>query len=101
MSKFYHLHLYPFDRKGLLTTYDEVEQAVQNGVEFIDTSQIVTCTTDLFRKGYRIFVHPNPFDGYEIKLGKNDRTSREIKMGHCLYKLILAGEFDVKGDEPI
>lgn len=51
--------------------------------------------TDLFDKGYRIFVHPNAHDRFEITLGKCERTGREIKRSHCLWKMILAGEFDI------
>ena len=93
--KEYHLYMFFPDYRHIYeTTVKDVENAIKAGEERIYTFQVVTCTTDLFRHGYRIFVHASLDDTYEIKLGMNDRTGREIKMGHCLYKLILAGEFE-------
>lgn len=48
---------------------------------------------DLFNRGYRIFLHETPASQIEITLGQCEGTTREIKMGHDLPKLILAGEF--------
>lgn len=41
----------------------------------------------------KLFVH---IDGevHEIKLGDTEGTEREIKLGHNLCKMLLAGEFD-------
>ena len=98
MMKAYHLYLYVPEYAPYLPpmemTVADVEQAINMNAGCIYTYQVVTCTTDLFNKGYRIFVHNTPDDQYEIKLGCNERTNREIKMGHCLYKMILAGEFE-------
>ena len=100
-DKEYHLYLY--EPEQLIIYWDnslhDVELAINRGHESINTVQVVTCTTDLFRHGYRIFVHAAPDDVYEINLGQNERTGREIKMGHCLYKMILAGEFEKDGAE--
>lgn len=105
MCKEYHLYLYTpewFINRApknyvsdncIRFTVNEVNEAIKNG-ENICTFQVVTCTTDLFRHGYRIFVHNSNKDTYEIKLGDNERTGREIKMSNCLYNLILSGEFD-------
>lgn len=98
-SKEYHLFLYfPIHFIPLDFTCDDVNTSIKNG-EPIYTFQVITCTTELFRHGYRVFVHAAPDDEYEIKLGMNERTGREIKMGHCLYKMILAGEFEKDGAE--
>ena len=83
------------DKKDNITyTYTDTLILINRGFENIHTTQVILCTTDLFEKGYRIFVHDNNYETYEIKLGVNEQTGREIRMGHCLYKLILSGEFD-------
>ena len=96
----YHLFLYLPDCVDYLKnwdlTVDDVKTAFNIGMPLILTFQVITCTTELFRRGYRVFIHAAPDDEYEITLGKNERTSREIRMWHCLYKMILAGEFDRK-----
>ena len=101
MEKEYHLYLYasPIRRswcKDFCLTYDDFKKAIERGDEVINTFQIITCTTELFTLGYRIFVH-DMVDVFEITLGKCERTNREIRMGHCLYKMLLAGEFDTYG----
>ena len=99
-DKEYHLYLYEPDILMWQWEhfYDYILYRIRNGLD-INTSNIITCTTDLFRHGYRVFVHAAPDDEYEIKLGVNERTGREIKMGHCLYKMIIAGEFEKDGAE--
>ena len=59
----------------------------------IYTTQMGLLSTTLFNQGYRIFVHPDNGKSYEIKLGTNDCTNREIKMEHNLFNLWKAGEF--------
>ena len=80
---------------GTVHTYKLTELLIELESERIDTTQIVLCTTDLFRKGYRIFIHPAQGKMFEIKLGDNSPyTDKEIRMGHNLYKMLIAGTFD-------
>jgi len=68
-------------------------RAINSKVEQIHTTQMGILTTKLFELGYRIFVHPYDDEPYEIKLGVNDCTDREIKMENNLFNLWKSGEF--------
>lgn len=83
---------FPIDRK-FYGGWTEVVEAIKSKTPRIDTIQMGVLSTTLFEYGYRIFVHPNNFNPYEIKLGANDCTDREIRMEHNLLKLWQAGEF--------
>ena len=68
-------------------------RAVNAKVEQIHTTQMGLLQTALFERGYRVFVHPYDDEPYEIKLGANDCTDREIRMEHNLFSLWKSGEF--------
>lgn len=90
--KEFHLFLYDPPYEIIQSDYYSTLWSIEEEDEKIVSTQVILCTTKLFELGYRIFVHD--FKGiYEIKLGKNDCTNREIKMSHNLPKLILNGEF--------
>lgn len=90
--KEFHLFLYDPPYEIIQYDYYSTLQYIEEEEEKIASTQVILCTTKLFELGYRIFVHD--FKGiYEIKLGKNECTNREIKMSHNLPKLILNGEF--------
>jgi len=58
-------------------------------------TQMCFLTTKWFKYGFRVFVHDKS-GMFEIKLGTdNDRTNREIRMSHNLFKMWKEGCFDV------
>lgn len=69
-------------------------RAINSEVKKIHTTQMGILTTLLFEHGYKIFIHPYDADPYEIKLGVNDCTMREIRMGNNLFNLWQSGEFN-------
>lgn len=85
----YHLHI---DDSECLTSYYDTKDAIDNADEdtVVHSSQLIFLS---FSIAHRLFVH---HDGqiHEITLGKCIGTNREIRANHCIYKLLLHGEFD-------
>ena len=89
----FHLYLYDPQYIDVHHGYYSTLWCIEEEKEKITSTQVILCTTKLFELGYKIFVHD--FKGsYEIKLGQNDCTNREIRMSHNLPNLILSGEFN-------
>ena len=104
MDKEYHLYLYipedwNIDPLGFMFIYcltvKEVENCIKQGRNKIYTFQVCTLSTDLFKKGYRIFIHDAPKSVFEITLGHCDRTDKDIRMTHNLEKMLLNGAFQL------
>lgn len=91
MDKEFHLYL-AHAPEDSVNEYGEVMHLIDQDVPIIKTTQVMTCTTQLFDRDYRIFVHSED-DDWEITLGKCQRTNREIRMAHNLPNLIIHGEF--------
>lgn len=87
----FHLYLHSFEgyKKDIINanTITECKERLFHMMD-IDTYQVMACTTTYLVKGYRIFVHPNPRDVLEIKLGECECFGRELRVSHNLPALI-------------
>lgn len=76
--------------------YDDILRML-NPVKYpkINTQNLVFCDMKIITKyGYRLFIHPQIGEPFEITLGKCANTKREIKPETNILHLLLSGEFD-------
>ena len=87
------VHVHTTETYDCLVSLDTLIDALnESDYRILHTTELLMIDTDMFRLGFRLFVHDDSGE-YEIKLGKNERTAREIKMEHNLLKLWRGGEF--------
>lgn len=94
------IHFYTYDT--MISNVDHswlaTKNKIKNGLIYISTTQMGLLSTDLFKLGFRIFIHDyNNEEGYytyEIKLGTNERTNKDIRMSHNLFNLWKSGGFN-------
>ncbi|QNO18830.1 hypothetical protein [Caproicibacterium amylolyticum] len=60
--------------------------------EVVHTTQLVLLSTKLFEQGFKVFIH-TVHRTFEVKLGKNEITSRIVKPESNILKLLFAGGF--------
>lgn len=74
--------------------WSETEEMIAAGRDRIDTVQMGLLSTRLITDhGYRIFVHPDGGRPYELRLGSNDCTDKEIRAAHNLFRMWQANAF--------
>lgn len=72
----------------------DTEEAIEYELDEIHTASLMNLSTELFDKGYHVFVHD--YDScFEITLGDCDRIDREIRKAHNLAHMIASGAFDL------
>lgn len=59
----------------------------------LHTTQLALLREPLLMSGHRVFINIPLDEEFEIRLGVNERTRREIREGHNLLALLLNGEF--------
>lgn len=78
--------------------YDDILRML-NPIKYpeINTQNLVFCDMKIITKyGYRLFIHPQIGEAFEITLGKCANTKREIKPETNILSLLLSGEFDTE-----
>ena len=94
----FHVYMYnvledeSMDEIGICVDAKSTKTQLDISANFIYTTNTHFVSTDLIRKGYRIFVHMDRDRVHEIKIGENDWTDREIKWAHKLETFLYNGE---------
>jgi len=89
-------HVYFYSQSPKYDGYDDILRML-NLIKYpaIHTHNLVFCDMKIITKyGYRLFIHPQIGEPFEITLGKCANTNREIKPETNLLKLLLSGEFN-------
>ena len=93
------LHIYMYTPKDIVcyVSYNDTERAIYSDESIIHTTQIHFCQNRfIYENGYAIYIHEG--NGKIIKIDKTgtDATTREIREGHNLEKMLLSGEFSLR-----
>lgn len=91
-------HVYFYSQGAMYDGYDDILRMLKViRYPAIYTHNIVFCDMKIITKyGYRLFVHPQIGEPFEITLGKCANTKREIKPETNILHLLLSGEFDTE-----
>ena len=94
----FHVYMYncfedkDLDEIGLCIDAKSTKTQLDIQANYIYTTNTHYVSTDLIRRGYRIFIHMDKDRVHEIKIGENDWTDREIKWAHKLETFLYNGE---------
>lgn len=93
------IHFYESQRgRSPCTTgsWKETEELIRQGARFIQTYQMGLLGMCLIESGYQVFIHERDGETYELRLGNCDRTEKEIRPAHNLFRMWQAGAFSRK-----
>lgn len=89
------IHFYPYEYPDAIADWNGTHKAINDGIEYVETMQMGLLSADLWELGYRIFIHEPNGKSYELKLGgDNERTDKELRIAHNLFKMWRAGSFN-------
>ena len=80
-----------YQHAAICMDYKTTEAAIERMDNFIYTTCTRVVTSDMIRKGYRIFIHLDEEKVNEIKIGENDWTDKEIRWSHRLEEFLYNG----------
>lgn len=91
-------HVYFYGQSEERDGYDDVMRLLKLiRYPAINTQNLVFCDMKIITKyGYRLFIHPQVGEPFEITLGKCANAKREIKPETNILHLLLSGEFDTE-----
>lgn len=92
------LHIYMYDPKDIkyLPSYNSVLRAIKNNKQIIHTTQTHFCSNRaIYDYDYVIYIHTEGSRVIRIDKSGSDATNRQLKQGHNLEKMLLAGEFGI------
>lgn len=77
-----------------VTSYLATEQALRYNKPRIVTNSLAHASFDLLNNGYTLYVYTHAAGLVEFHPGMKNSHDKDIRFGHNIRKLIIAGAFD-------
>lgn len=82
--------------RDMYVDYITTDKAIEDKVEFIETTQMHLLSTGLLLNGYRVFIHYAKGDVYEVELYKSRTPNHvEIRPSKSLRALWASGALSI------
>ena len=82
------------DEYVFVTSYLATEQALRHNKPRIVTNSLAHASFDLINDGYKLYVYTYAAGLVEFHPGMKNSHDKDIRFGHNIRKLIIAGAFD-------